>query len=136
MNGLSRRISRVEGRNIFELASSGAECLRCEPRPSGDQFIIVTNISITNIAFRFDYALFGNSSPYIAALGGISGIDGVPDSVAQSGNIGGVVGARLGYRYRLIRVLEVAAEGGWQGQFYEGGRVNTISLQALLRFYL
>jgi hypothetical protein len=136
VNGVTRRAQRVPGVNVFELAAASAGCSNCPGRPSGDQFVIATNVTFTNIAGRLDYAFLGNTGPFLAAMGGVSLLEGLPTDVAQAGNVGGVVGARAGYRYRLLEVLEILGEAGWQGQYFGNAQVNSVSVQGLFRVYL
>jgi hypothetical protein len=135
-NSFTRRIERKEGTNIFELAISRAGCNNCMGGASGSSAPIqATDFHVTSVGFRFDYALLGETGPYAALLAGLSGIGGIPPDVTLPSDLGVLVGARVGYRYRYNHTLELVAEGGWQGQFFGGAQVHGVSLTAGVRAY-
>jgi hypothetical protein len=120
--------------SVFETASSGVQCSNCSA-PAAAGWITSTNASFFGLNARVDFSPLGRTGPYVAAVGGIAMLQGFPDDAAQSGTVGGSVGARLGFRWRAHKVVELIAEGGWQGQFYDGARLSAFTGSGMMRLF-
>ncbi len=136
MQSLSRYVTRELLGSPFDLIAAGADCTTCRP-PATVLEPLSTTVSFTSLNARVDLSPFGVTGPYAAASAGVAFNQGFPpgprNTVSPTGFSGG---GRLGFRLRVNRTLEVLAEVGFQGQWYDHARVLQPLAHGGLRLYL
>jgi hypothetical protein len=136
MHSLSRYVTRELLSSPFDLVASGADCTRCTAPPSALE-PLSTTISFNSLAVRVDLSPFGETGPYVAASGGLAMSQGFPPGPRNTASpVGYAAGGQLGFRYRVNRTLELLAELGFQGQWYDHARVLQPLAHGGLRLYL
>lgn len=136
LEGLSQHVRRELHASPFELVTAGADCTKCAD-PAQGGWITSTTVSFTTIAARFDVSPFGETGPYAAGVLGVALTDGFPaDRPANFSTVGVSAGGRVGVRFRVNHTLEVLAEAGFQGQFYNHAQVLLPSAHGMVRLYL
>ena len=108
-------LRRASAGEVFTTSSSWlrplAGCETCQPRPRGG-YVVGTTMHLTSLSPRIEVTPFGSDGLYVGASAGIAFVGGLDARTGASGT------ARLGFRYRPLRTLTIAAEGGAQGQAY------------------
>lgn len=127
MTDISARISRLSAGSRFDSTSSwmGAQffCRDCTTPPGAD--VLATDIHLTTVAPRVDFAPFGMFGPYLAVSGGLAFMHGVEARVGGEGT------ASLGLRLRPTKGSSLRLEGGAQGQAYGAGTSAAMYFAAL-----
>lgn len=108
-------LKRVSAGEPFTTSTSWlrplAGCDNCPPPLSGG-VLVGTTMHLTTVSPRIEVTPFGLNGLSIGASAGMAIVSGLDARVGASGT------ARVGFRYRALKVLTVAAEGGAQGQAY------------------
>src|SRR5687767_6365946 len=108
-------LNRSSGGELFTSSSSWlrplAGCETCQPRPRGG-YVVRTTMHLSTLGPRVEVTPFGPDGLYIGASAGVSFVGGLEARTGAAGT------ARVGFRYRPLKNLTLAAEGGAQGQAY------------------
>lgn len=108
-------LNRGSQGELFTTSSSWlrplAGCENCQPRPRGG-YVVRTTMHLSTLSPRIEVTPFGPDGLYLGASAGIAFVGGLDARTGAAGT------ARLGFRYRPLKNLTVAAEGGAQGQAY------------------
>lgn len=108
-------LTRVSPGEPFTTSSSWlrplAGCETCQPRPRGG-YVVGTTMHLSTLSPRVEVTPFGPDGLYLGASAGIAFIGGLEARTGAAGT------ARVGFRYRPLKALTIAAEGGAQGQAY------------------
>lgn len=102
------------------------KCDNCRPSLPGGP-ILSYNMLLDTVAARIDVAPFGQNGLYFGGSGGLAVVSLLDPRFGVGGS------ARAGLRYTFAEILTIGAEGGVQGQLFQGGTAAIAFGQAVLR---
>lgn len=103
-----------------------AGCDNCPPTPVGG-WVSKTTLLFGQVAPRVEYTPFGEKGFFLGAAPGVAFIQLLTPRAGFGGSL------RAGYRFRLVKIIDLGLEAGAQGQVYQDGHVFMVSGLAVFR---